>query len=114
MIFYADSSPGPNGDQLPTRHGPLVTVRHAGSTEELLDQTAFFLHAPVRTLPAAKRQLLESLYQTDRVLAGRKVLIVDDDIRNIFALTSILELYNMKICLSRDRSRRNRRSSVGT
>src|SRR5262249_1376503 len=61
------------------------------------DQAAFFLHAPLAKLPGPKRQMLESLYQTDRVLAGKKVLIVDDDIRNIFALTSILEWRNMVI-----------------
>ncbi len=75
--------------------GRHVTVRHAESTERLLDQTAFFLHSPVRNLTESKRQTLEGLYQTDRVLAGKKVLIVDDDIRNIFALTSILEWRNM-------------------
>ena len=67
------------------------------SPERLLDQTAFFLHSPVDKLPEPKRRMLEELYQTDQVLAGKKVLIVDDDIRNIFALTSILEWRNMVI-----------------
>ena len=49
------------------------------------------------SLPESKRRILEELYQTDQVLSGRKVLIVDDDIRNIFALTSILEWRNMVI-----------------
>jgi signal transduction histidine kinase/CheY-like chemotaxis protein len=96
VILYSDGPPE-NGLGLPTARGSLVTVRHAGSPERLLDQTAFFLHAPVRMLPDAKRQVLEGLYHTDRVLAGKKVLIVDDDIRNIFALTSILEWRNMEI-----------------
>ncbi|HEY2154521.1 MAG TPA: response regulator, partial [Isosphaeraceae bacterium] len=95
VILYSDGRPAEGA--MPRRHGPLVTVRHADSPEQLLDQTAFFLHTRVRTLPEAKRQMLEGLYQTDRVLAGKKVLIVDDDIRNIFALTSILEWRNMKI-----------------
>jgi HAMP domain-containing protein/signal transduction histidine kinase/CheY-like chemotaxis protein len=97
VIIYTDGMVEDFGPSLPKRHGPLVTVRHAGSPERLLDQTAFFLHSPVGALPEAKRQLLEGLYKTDRVLAGKKVLIVDDDIRNIFALTSILEWRNMKI-----------------
>ena len=79
------------------RFGPSVAFRQVCSPERLLDQTAFFLHSPVDKLPEPKRQMLEQLYQTDQVLAGKKVLIVDDDIRNIFALTSILEWRNMVI-----------------
>ena len=97
LIFYSDGAPADDGNGLPRSHGRFVTVRHAGSPERLLDQTAFFLHSPVMSLAEPKRQTVEGLYQTDRVLAGKKVLIVDDDIRNIFALTSILEWRNMAI-----------------
>jgi signal transduction histidine kinase/CheY-like chemotaxis protein/HAMP domain-containing protein len=72
-------------------------LRQVHSPERLLDQTAFFLHSPVAKLPVAKREMLEKLYQTDKVLSGKKVLIVDDDIRNIFALSSVLEWHNMVI-----------------
>ena len=48
-------------------------------------------------MPESKRQVLQSLHETDSALAGRKVLIVDDDIRNIFAMTSLLERYQMQI-----------------
>ena len=48
-------------------------------------------------LPEAKRQMLHDLHQADKLLSGKKVLIVDDDIRNIFALTSVLERHNMQI-----------------
>src|SRR5262249_44972354 len=54
-------------------------LRQVHSPERLLDQTAFFLHSPVAKLPVAKREMLEKLYQTDKVLSGKKVLIVDDD-----------------------------------
>jgi CheY-like chemotaxis protein len=72
-------------------------VRQARSPERLLDQAALVLHCPVDRLPPARRQALEQLYQTDKALAGKKVLIVDDDIRNIFALTSVLEWHNVVI-----------------
>jgi CheY-like chemotaxis protein len=75
----------------------MVSFRQVCSPDRLLDQTAFFLHSRVEKLPESKRRMLEQLYQTDHVLAGKKVLIVDDDIRNIFALTSILEWRNMII-----------------
>src|SRR5262249_42418770 len=55
------------------------------------------LHLPLAKLPPAKQAMLESLHQTDKVLAGKKVLIVDDDIRSIFALSSVLEWHNMLI-----------------
>jgi len=67
------------------------------SPERLLDETALFLHRVQTNLPQSKRQILEQLRQTDPVLANKKVLIVDDDVRNIFALTSLLERYQMQV-----------------
>jgi CheY-like chemotaxis protein len=74
-----------------------ANLQHARSPERLLDQVALSLHCALANLPEPKRQVLEQLHQSDRVLAGKKVLIVDDDIRNIFALTSVLERQNMVI-----------------
>jgi signal transduction histidine kinase/HAMP domain-containing protein/DNA-binding response OmpR family regulator len=97
VILYSDEPPAAGDAGLPQGLAPAVAFRQVCSPERLLDQTAFFLHAPVAKLPERKRKRLEALYQTDQVLAGKKVLIVDDDIRNIFALTSILEWRNMVI-----------------
>jgi HAMP domain-containing protein/signal transduction histidine kinase/DNA-binding response OmpR family regulator len=74
-----------------------MTVRQVCSLERLLDQTTWILHTAVEKLPDPQRQTLEQLYCADAVLASKKVLIVDDDIRNIFALTSILEWRDMVI-----------------
>jgi HAMP domain-containing protein/signal transduction histidine kinase/DNA-binding response OmpR family regulator len=74
-----------------------IAFRQVCSPDRLLDQTALFLHVPAGKLPDPKRKMLEQLYQTDQVLVGKKVLIVDDDIRNIFALASILEWREMVI-----------------
>jgi CheY-like chemotaxis protein len=65
--------------------------------DRLLDETALFLHRVEANLPPPTRRILEQLHKTDPVLAGKKVLIVDDDVRNIFALTSVLERYEMQI-----------------
>jgi CheY-like chemotaxis protein len=73
---------------------PLKDVR---SPERLLDQTVMFLHRNIEQLSPAKRQMLDPLRQTPLVLGGKTVLVVDDDIRNIFAMTSVLERQNMKI-----------------
>jgi len=72
-------------------------IKEVQSPERLVDQTALLLHRRVAQLPAAKREMLEKLHRNDAVLAGKKVLVVDDDVRNIFALTSVLEKQNMVV-----------------
>ncbi|HKO36687.1 MAG TPA: response regulator, partial [Pyrinomonadaceae bacterium] len=74
-----------------------VIIKEADSPERLLAETALFLHRVEANLPEPKRRMLEQLKRRDPVLADRKVLIVDDDVRNIFALTSALESYNMRV-----------------
>jgi len=67
------------------------------SPERLLDETALFLHRVVTDLPPAKQALLERLHRSDDDLVGRKVLVVDDDVRNLFALSSVLERRGMQV-----------------
>jgi CheY-like chemotaxis protein len=86
------------------RLSEVCTLRRAHSPERLLDLTTFFLHRAVAKLPEAKRQLLVDLHQSDKPLSGKHVLIVDDDIRNIFALSAVLEEHEMVI-LSADNGR---------
>jgi signal transduction histidine kinase/CheY-like chemotaxis protein/HAMP domain-containing protein len=73
------------------------TVRIAHSPERLLDQAALVLHREVAKMPGAQRQMLEGLHSSARVLPGKKVLTVDDDLRNIFALSTVLEEHDMVI-----------------
>ncbi|HYC48423.1 MAG TPA: response regulator, partial [Burkholderiales bacterium] len=72
-----------------------IVLKGVQSPERLLDETALFLHRVVSDLPLSKRRMLESLNQSDEALIGKKVLVVDDDVRNIFALTSLLERHHM-------------------
>jgi CheY-like chemotaxis protein len=74
-----------------------IIIKNVRSPERLLDETALFLHRVQANLPPPKRQILEQLHQNDPVLANRKILIVDDDLRNIFAITSFLESYHMEV-----------------
>ncbi|HEY9779711.1 MAG TPA: response regulator, partial [Leptolyngbyaceae cyanobacterium] len=74
-----------------------IIVKDVKSPERLLDETALFLHRVQSNLPEAKQQILAQLRQQEPVLAGKKILIVDDDVRNIFALTSILEEHQMEV-----------------
>jgi hypothetical protein len=79
------------------RLGQTMNLREARSSERLLDEATLFLHYDVARLPETKRQALEKLRHTDTVLADKRTLIVDDDIRNIFAMTSLLERHRMQI-----------------
>ncbi len=74
-----------------------VVVKDVESPERLLDETALFLHRVVADLPTDKQRMLDRLHQSDEALFGRKVLIVDDDVRNIFALSSVLERRGMTV-----------------
>jgi HAMP domain-containing protein/CheY-like chemotaxis protein/signal transduction histidine kinase len=79
------------------RNAKSVVLKGVRSPERLLDETALFLHRVIADLPPAKQQMIEALHDSDEALKGRKVLVVDDDIRNIFALNSLLERHNMQV-----------------
>ncbi|MPZ45976.1 MAG: response regulator [Betaproteobacteria bacterium] len=73
-----------------------IVLKGVQSPERLLDETALFLHRVIPDLPESKRRMIETLTQSDEALIGKKVLVVDDDVRNIFALTSLLERHRMQ------------------
>jgi len=74
-----------------------IVAKIVRSPERLLDETALFLHRSIADLPADKQRLIERLYTSDEYLIGRTVLVVDDDARNIFALSSVLERRGMRV-----------------
>ncbi len=74
-----------------------VVVKGVESPERLLDETALFLHRVVSNLPAEKQRMLDRLHHSDDALVGKKVLVVDDDVRNIFALSSVIERRGMTV-----------------
>jgi CheY-like chemotaxis protein len=74
-----------------------IVVKGVESPERLLDETALFLHRVVTDLPPEKQRMLERLNSSDEDLIGRTVLLVDDDARNIFALSSVLERRGMRV-----------------
>jgi CheY-like chemotaxis protein/signal transduction histidine kinase/HAMP domain-containing protein len=79
------------------RYAKTIVIKDARSPERLLDETALFLHRSQASLPEAQRRMLEEIHAADGGLAGRRVLIVDDDLRNIFALSSLLERQEMQV-----------------
>jgi CheY-like chemotaxis protein len=74
-----------------------VVLKDVQSPERLFDETALFLHRVIDDLPESKRAMLDRLHGSNEVLRGRKVLVVDDDARNIFALTTVLENHDMEV-----------------
>jgi HAMP domain-containing protein/CheY-like chemotaxis protein/signal transduction histidine kinase len=74
-----------------------VVVKGVESPERLLDETALFVHRVVTDLPPEKQKMLDLLHHSDDALVGKKVLVVDDDVRNIFALSSVLERRGMTV-----------------
>ncbi|OON62535.1 hybrid sensor histidine kinase/response regulator [Massilia sp. KIM] len=79
------------------RYAKTIVIKDARSPERLLDETALFLHRSQASLPETQRRMLEEIHAADGGLAGRKVLIVDDDLRNIFALSTLLERQQMQV-----------------
>jgi CheY-like chemotaxis protein len=74
-----------------------VVVKGVESPERLLDETSLFLHRVIADLPAQKQRMLDTLHHSDDALTHKKVLVVDDDVRNIFALSSVLERRGMRV-----------------
>ena len=79
------------------RLAQTIIIKDVKSPDRLLDETTLFLHRVESALPPEKQRLLDQLHRSDPTLTGKKALVVDDDIRNIFALTSILERYEMDV-----------------
>ncbi|MFP2932831.1 response regulator, partial [Pyxidicoccus sp. 3LG] len=82
------------------RVAEAIVVKDAQSPERLLEETSLFLHRSPAQLTEPKRRMLEKARERDPLLVGRKVLVVDDDVRNIFALNTVLERYGMKVAFA--------------
>jgi CheY-like chemotaxis protein/CHASE3 domain sensor protein len=97
IIVYTAKSLSREEETELRRLSDAIIVKDARSPERLLDETALFLHRVQSKLPEPKRKLLEQVQRDDPQLSGRKVLVVDDDVRNIFAITTALESYRMSV-----------------
>jgi CheY-like chemotaxis protein len=97
LVVYAPSGVDPGTARDLRRQTLVRPVRVSHSSERLFDDVALLLHARPHQMPAEAREILDRRYRGDAMLAGRKVLIVDDDIRNIFAMTSVLETHQMEV-----------------
>ena len=96
IIIYSGKDLSKQEETELRRVAEAIVIKHVRSPERLLDETAIFLHRVEANLPEAKQHMLQQLRKVDQTLTGRRVLIVDDDIRNIFALTSVFDRWGIQ------------------
>jgi HAMP domain-containing protein/CheY-like chemotaxis protein/signal transduction histidine kinase len=97
IIIYTGKELSPEDETKIKKYAETIIVKDVKSPERLLDETALFLHRVEAKLPEQKRKMLEHLHDADSVVAGKNILVVDDDVRNIFSLTSMLEDHGMVV-----------------
>ena len=91
VIVYTGRDLSPEEEQRLRRYSSSIIIKGAKSPERLLDEVSLFLHRVVSDLPPEQRQMIEKARHRDAALEGRRILIVEDDVRNVYSLTSILE-----------------------
>ncbi|MCC3376733.1 response regulator [Cohnella sp. REN36] len=79
------------------KYAESIIIKNVKSQERLFDETALFLHRVEANLPEDRRNMLKKLYANETAFADKRILLVEDDMRNIFALTNVLESYRLKI-----------------
>lgn len=79
------------------KYAESIIIKDVRSPERLLDETTLFLHRVEADLPEDKRRILQKLHNKEELFEGKKIMLVDDDIRNVFALSSVLEGYSMEV-----------------
>jgi len=97
IIVYADRDLTPNEEALLLRCADEIPIKSVQSPERLLDEATLFLHQIEANLPTEKRNMLQMVHDKTAILRQKKVLIVDDDVRNIFALATVLEDHDMEV-----------------
>jgi CheY-like chemotaxis protein len=97
IIIYTGRELSQEDETKIKKYAETIIVKDVKSPERLLDETALFLHRIEAKLPEQKRKMLEHLHDADSVVAGKSILVVDDDVRNIFSLTSMLEDHGMVV-----------------
>jgi CheY-like chemotaxis protein len=97
VIVYTAKQLSPKEETRLRKLAETIIVKDARSPERLLAETSLFLHRAHEKLPPSKRRMLEQEQRADPILAGKRVLVIDDDVRNIFSLTSVLERHQMEV-----------------
>jgi CheY-like chemotaxis protein len=91
VIVYTGRDLSPDDEQQLRRYSKSIIIKGAKSPERLLDEVALFLHQVVSDLPDEQQRMIRKARNRDALLEGRRILVVEDDVRNVYALTNILE-----------------------
>jgi len=102
VIVYTGRSLTRDEEQRLRRYSRSIIIKDARSPERLLDEVTLFLHQVESKLPAARQQMLRAVRDRDTALDGHRILIVEDDVRNIFALSSVLEPKGVQLTIARN------------
>jgi signal transduction histidine kinase/DNA-binding response OmpR family regulator len=102
VIIYTGRAPGPEEEERLRRYSRSVIVKGARSPERLLDEVTLFLHQVESRLPPESQRMLRAARERDTVFDGRSILLVEDDVRNVFALTSVFEPRGARVRIARN------------
>lgn len=102
VIVYTGRELKSDEEQQLRRYSKSIIIKGAKSPERLLDEVTLFLHQVVADLPAEQQRMLEKARNRDAALEGRRILVVEDDVRNVYALTSIFEPHGVKVQIARN------------
>ena len=84
------------------KHAETIIIKGVKSEERLLDEVSLFLHRTVSNMPPAKREMIITLHQREAMFADKTILLVDDDMRNLFALSKILTERGLQVIKAED------------
>lgn len=102
IIVYTGRALGPEEERKLRRYSSSIIVKGARSPERLLDEVSLFLHRVVSELPAERQRMLREARDREAIFEGRQILVVEDDVRNVFALTNVLESKGAKVVIARN------------
>jgi CheY-like chemotaxis protein len=102
VIIYTGRALSAADEERLRRYSRSVIVKGARSPERLLDEVSLFLHQVEARLPADRQRMLKIARSRDEVLDGRRILLVEDDVRNIYALSSVLEGLGAHVDIARN------------
>ena len=102
VIVYTARMLSRDEEQRLGRYSKSIIIKDARSPERLIDEVTLFLHQVEAELPPERRRMLQAARSRDSTLQGRRVLVVEDDVRNVFALTSVLEPKGAKVAIARN------------
>ncbi len=102
VIVYTGRELSPESEQKLRRYSKSIIIKGAKSPERLLDEVSLFLHQVISELPAEQQKMIRKARHRDALLEGRRILVVEDDVRNVYALTNILEPRGARVEIARN------------